>query len=97
MLSKGKSVKRKGDDHHDSCISVKIKVKDRPFAEGSRGCHGLLYLDAQNLNVRERHAILPLMIETFIMQSVTFIPSISQARIKLIFSTLIDHTYLESK
>ena len=36
------------------------KVKDRPFAEGSRGCHALLGLDAQNLNVKERHFILPL-------------------------------------
>ena len=26
-----------------------IKVKDRPFAEGSRGCHALIYLDAQSL------------------------------------------------
>ena len=32
---------------------------------------------------------------TFIMQSVAFISSTSQDRIKLIFSTLIDHTYLE--
>ena len=30
------------------------------------------------------------------MQSVSFIASTSQDRIKLIFSTLIDHTYLES-
>ena len=71
------------------------KVKDRPFAEGSRGCHALLRLDAQNLNAKERHFILPLVIWTFIMQSVTFISSTSQDRIKLIFSTLIDHTYLE--
>ena len=38
------------------------KVKDRPFAEGSRGCHVLLGLDAQNLNAKERHFILPLVI-----------------------------------
>ena len=56
----------------------------------------LLGLDAQNLNAKERHFILPLVIGTFIMQSVAFIASISQDRIKLIFSTLIDHTYLES-
>ena len=56
----------------------------------------LLGLDAQNLNAKERHFILPLAIGTFIMQSVAFIASISQDRIKLIFSTLIDHTYLES-
>src|SRR3989337_4157947 len=71
-------------------------VKDRPFTEGSRGCHALLWLDAQNLNAKERHFILPLVIKNFIMQSVAFISSISQVRIKLIFFTLIDHTYLES-
>ena len=73
-----------------------MKVKDRPFAEGSRGCHALLWLDAQNLNAKERHFILPLVIETFIMQSVAFISSLSQVRIKLIFFALIDHTYLRS-
>ena len=56
----------------------------------------LLWLDAQNLNAKERHFILPLVIKTFIMQSVAFVASISQDRIKLILSTLIDHTYLES-
>ena len=56
----------------------------------------LLWLDAQNLNAKERHFILPLVIRTFIMEFVTFISSISQVRIKLIFSTLISHTYLES-
>ena len=56
----------------------------------------LLGLDAQNLNAEERHFILPLVIKTFIMQSVAFITSISQDRIKLIFSTLISRTYLES-
>ena len=70
-------------------------MKDRPFAEGSKGCHALLWLDAQNLNAKERHFILPLVIWTFIMQSVAFISSISQARINLIFFTLIDHEYLE--
>ena len=67
----------------------KIKVKDRPFTEGSRGCHALLWLDAQNLNAKERHFILPLVIWTFIMQSIAFISSISQDCIKLIFSALI--------
>ena len=52
-------------------------------------------LDAQNLNAKERHFILPLTIWTFIMLSVAFITSISQDRINLIFSTLISHTYLE--
>ena len=95
VLAKGKSVKRKGEDHQDSCIRVEDKVKDRPFAEGSRGCHALLWLDAQNLNAKERHFILPLVIKNFIMQSIAFISSISQVRIKLIFLTLTDHTYLE--
>ena len=42
--------------------SKRHKVKDRPFAEGSRGCHVLLGLDAQNLNAKECHIILPLVI-----------------------------------
>lgn len=32
-----------------------------------------LFLDAQALNAKERHVILPLVIATFIMQSVAFI------------------------
>ena len=64
----------------------KTEVKDRSLVEGSRGCHVLLWLDARNLNAKERHFILPLVIWTFIMQSVAFISSISQDRIKLIFS-----------
>ena len=55
----------------------------------------VLWLDAPNLNRKEHHFILPLVIKTFIMQSVNFISSLSQVRIKLIFFTLIDHTYLE--
>ena len=66
-----------------------------PLAEGSRGCHALLWLDAQNLNAKECHFILPLVIKNFIMQFVAFISSISQVRINLIFFTLIDHTYLK--
>ena len=88
--------KWKGEGHLDSSIKQKHKIKDRPFAEGSRGCHAILRLDAQNLNAKERHFILPLVIWTFIMQSLAFISSISQVRIKLIFCTLIDHAYLES-
>ena len=53
----------------DSCI----KEKDMPFAEGSRGCHALICLYAQPLSAKERHVILPLMIATFIMQSVAYI------------------------
>ena len=55
-----------------------------------------LILDVQTLNAKKRHVVLPFVIKNFIMQSVAFISSISQAHIKLIFSTLIDHTYLES-
>ena len=73
----------------------KVKRKDRPFAEGSRGCHALLWLDGQNLNAKERHFILPLVILTFTMQSVAFITSTSQDRIKLISPIPINHTYLE--
>ena len=50
-----------------------IKVKDRPFAEGSRGCHALICLYAQSLSAKERHVTLPLVIASFIIQSVTFI------------------------
>ena len=56
----------------------------------------LLWLDARNLNAKECHFILPLVIKSFIMQSVAFISFLSQVRIKLIFVALIDHTYLES-
>ena len=62
VLAKGKSVKRKGEDHHDSCIREKIIIKDRPSVEGSRGCHALSGLDAQNLNAKECNFILPLVI-----------------------------------
>ena len=51
----------------------KVLLLTLPFAEGSRGCHALLWLDAQNLNAKERHFILPLVIWTFIMQFVAFI------------------------
>ena len=77
-------------------MKYKTRIKDRPFVEGSRGCHVLLWLDAQNLNAKERHFILPLVIWTFIIQSIAFISSTSQDRIKLIFSALINYTYLES-
>ena len=70
---------------HDACQRRKIKgiarktltlciqVKYRPFAEGSRGCHALICLYAQPLSAKEHHVILPLVIATFIMQSVAFI------------------------
>ena len=44
-----------------------------------------LFLDAQALNAKERHAILPLMIATFIMQSVPFTTLPSQVRTMLDF------------
>ena len=44
-----------------------------PFAEGSIGCHALICLYSQPLSAKECHVILPLMIATFIMQSVAFI------------------------
>ena len=44
-----------------------------------------LFLDAQALNAKERHVILPLMIATFIMQSVAFITLPSQVRTPLNF------------
>ena len=64
---------------HDACqkrkikgierktLTLCIKVKDRPFAEGSRGCHALICLYAQPLSAKEHHIIFPLMIGTFIM------------------------------
>ena len=70
---------------HDACqrrkikgierktLTLCIKVKDRPFAEGSRGCHVLICLYAQPLSAKERHVTLPLVIATFIIQYVTFI------------------------
>ena len=53
-----------------------------------------LFLDVQTLNAKEHHFILPLVIATFIMQSVAFISSPSQDRTKLIFLTIKNHTYL---
>ena len=44
-----------------------------------------LVLYAQSVNAKERHVILPLMIATFIMQSVAFITLPSQVRTTLNF------------
>ena len=55
-----------------------------------------LFLDAQALNAKERHVILPLVIATFIMQSVAFISLPSQARTTLISLTIKVQTYLEA-
>ena len=62
-------IKRNREKNFDSCI----KVKDRPFAEGSRGFHVLICLYAQSLSAKECHVTLPLVIATFIMQYVAFI------------------------
>ena len=93
---------------HDACqrrkikgierktLTLCIKVKDRPFAEGSRGCHALICLYAQSLSAKERHVVLPLKMTTFIMQSVAFIlchPSSYNAQFSL---TLNDLTLLEA-
>ena len=42
-----------------------IKLKDRPFTEGSRGCHALLGLDTQNLSTIERHFICHLCMDLY--------------------------------
>ena len=56
---------------HDACqrrkikrnrrktLTLCIKVKDRPFAEGTRGCHALICLYAQPLSAKERHVVSP--------------------------------------
>ena len=70
-------------------------IKDRPFAEGSRGCHALSWFDAQNLNAKERHFILPLVCGPLLCSSsLLLLPQ--QDRTKIIFSALISHTYLDS-
>src|SRR5215216_7383861 len=64
-----RKIKRNREKNFDSCI----KVKDRSFAEGSRGCHALICLYAQPLSAKESHVVLPLVMATFIMHSVAFI------------------------
>ena len=91
------NIKRNREEYFDSLHKSKyIKVKDRPFAEGSRGCHALICLHAQPLSAKERHITLPLKMTTFIMQSVAFIlchPSLYNAQFSI---TLNDLTYLEA-
>ena len=50
-----------------------------------RGCHALIFLYAQSLSGKERHVILPLVIATFIMQSVAFIILPSQVHTTINF------------
>ena len=57
----------------------KTKSKERPDAEGSRGCHVLLGLDAQNLNAKRTSLYISTCIWTFIMQSIAFIASITRS------------------
>ena len=69
-----RKIKKEQKENFDSLHKSKyIKVKDRPFAEGSRGCHALICLYAQPLSAKEHHVILPIMIAPFIMKSITFI------------------------
>ena len=92
-----RKIKRNREKNFDSLHKSKyIKVKDRPFAEGSRGCHALICLHAQSLSARECHVVLPLKMTTFIMQSVAFIlchPSSYNAQFSL---KLNDLTILEA-
>ena len=64
-----RKIKRNWEKNFDSCI----KVKDRPFAEGSRGWHALICLYDRPLSAKGSHVVLPLVMATFIMQSVAFI------------------------
>ena len=53
-----------------------------------------LFLNVQTLNVKERHFILPLVVATFIMQSVAFILYHHKFVPRLFSLTIKDHTYL---
>ena len=96
VLAKKRKCKRKGEYHRDSCIKVGSKYNGYTLLRGKQRLSCAFWLGALNINATERHFILPLVIENFIMQSVAFISSISQICIKLIFLTLKDSTYLES-
>ena len=95
-LTKEKNKKEYKENFDSLHKSKYIKVKDRPFAEGSRGCHALICLYAQSLSAKECHVVLPLKMATFIMQFVAFIlfhPSSYNAQFSL---TLNDLTLLEA-
>ena len=53
-----------------------------------------LFLDVQALNGKECHFILPLVIATFIMQSIAFIFYYHKILRSLFSLTIKDHTYL---
>jgi hypothetical protein len=55
-----------------------------------------LFLVARAINAKKRHVILPLVIATFIMRSVTFISLPSQVRTTLISLTIKVQTYLDA-
>jgi hypothetical protein len=55
-----------------------------------------LLLDAQALNAKLHHVILPLVIATFTMHSIAFISLPSQVRTMLISLTIKVQTYLEA-
>ena len=81
-----RKIKRNREKKFDSLHKSKsIKVKDRPFAEGSKVCHALICLYAQPLSAKGRHVVLPLVMATFIMPSVAFISLPSQVRTTLNF------------
>ena len=87
--------KRKIKGIERKTLTLCIKVKDRPFAEGSRGCDALICVHAQLLSAKEHHVTFPLKMTTFIMQSVAFIryhPGSCKAQFCL---ALKDLTYLE--
>ena len=60
--------KRKIKGTERKTLTLCIKLKDRLFAQGSRGFHALICLYAQPLSAKERHVILPIVIATFIMK-----------------------------
>ena len=73
-----------------------MKVKDRPFAEGSRGCHALFRLYAQSLSAKERHIILPLMIATLLCSLSLLFFAITSSYNAQFSLTLNDLTLLEA-
>ena len=49
-----RKIKRNREKNVDSLHKSKYKkVKDRPFTEGSRGCHALIFLYAQSVSAKE--------------------------------------------
>ena len=90
-------IKRNREKNFDSLHKSKyIKVKDRPFVEGSRGCHALICLYAQIPQCKRTSRYIAPCDRNFIMQSVAFIlchPSSCNAQFSL---TVNDLTLLET-